>query len=497
MVTDHRACWAAGRHIEEAALSSEIIEAVRAIEKEKGIEAEALLTALEDALLAAYKKTPDAVPFARVVIGREDGIFCIHQFVGDMLPDDALILLEPDPDVEPVAEDSEEEEEIDFDIDWSKVPMEMIEAIEITPEHSFGRIAAQTAKQVILQRIRDAERGIMFNEYIDRQGELVNGTVQQTDRGVTLVELGRGAEAILPQSESIPGERFDHGARVKAVILEVRSNNKGPQIVLSRASDDLIRALFEIEVPEIADGLVIIKAVAREPGYRSKIAVESNTQGVDPVGACVGPRGSRVRMVVGELRGEKIDIIPYNDEPARFIAKALSPARVREVLVDDEDRQATVIVPDDQLALAIGREGQNARLAARLTGWRIDIKGATEFAGEESGPGSSFDDEGEQAGRCKAVMKTGKRCPNMSEDGSLYCSLPHHQALANAPESDVPEADDSGAEDVVVDEATPEESDTALSDVDAEEVAGEAEAETVEVVATASVATEGADNESE
>ena len=211
----------------------------------------------------------------------------------------------------------------------------------------------------------------------------------------------------------MPGERYEHGARIKGVIIEVRTGTRGPQIVLSRRSDELIRKLFEMEVPEIEGGHVEIRAVAREPGYRSKIAVESHIHGVDPVGACVGPRGSRVRMVVSELRGEKIDIIPWNNEPARFLAKALSPARVREVLVDDENQQATVVVPDDQLSLAIGREGQNARLAARLTGWRVEIKGETEFAEEEAEiafSGGETDDV--LGGRCAAVMASGKRCPN-------------------------------------------------------------------------------------
>lgn len=437
-------------------MSREIIEAVRVLEREKGLEGEALLTALEDALLAAYKKTPDAVPFARVEIDRELGVFRIHQFVGDELPMDAIVLLDDDPAVEAAnleGTESEDDDDIGFDIDWSKVSSDDIETVEVSPQHSFGRIAAQTAKQVILQRIREAERGMTYDKYSGRVGELVNGIVQNSERGVTIVELEPGAEAILPGSEGIPGERFDHGVRVKAVILEVRHGAKGPSIVLSRGSEEMIRRLFELEVPEVADGLVLIRAVAREPGYRSKIAVESTTQGVDPVGACVGPRGSRVRMVVSELRGEKIDIIPYNDEPARYIAKALSPARVREVLVDDEDRQATVIVPDDQLALAIGREGQNARLAARLTGWRIDIKGASEFNETERSP-SSTDQEG-SADRCLAVMKNGKRCPNVSEPNSQYCSLPHHQALADAPDSEVVEApEDDIAEVVAAEPAT-------------------------------------------
>ena len=233
----------------------------------------------------------------------------------------------------------------------------------MTPQN-FGRIAAQTAKQVILQRIREAEREMMYDEYIDRVGEVVTGIVQQTgDRRNILVDLGK-VEALLPAPEQVDGERYEQGSRIKAVIREVRTGTKGPQVILSRRDPELIKTLFELEVPEIADGLVEIRGVAREPGYRSKIAVESHAQGVDPVGACVGPRGSRVRMVVSELRGEKIDIIPWNNEPARFVAKALSPARVREVYLDDENREATVVVPDDQLALAIGKEGMNARLAA-------------------------------------------------------------------------------------------------------------------------------------
>ena len=224
---------------------------------------------------------------------------------------------------------------------------------------------------------------MMFDEYQDRVGELITGIIQQSDKRYTLVQLRERVEALLPKSEQVYNERYDHGMRVKAVITDVSDSIKGPSIVVSRRNPELIKKLFELEVPEIADKLVEIVGVAREPGYRSKIAVVSHADGVDPVGACVGPRGSRVRMVVSELRGEKIDIIPHNDEPARFVAKALSPARVREVLVDDEDKQATVIVPDDQLSLAIGRDGQNARLAARLTGWRVDIKSETEFAQEE------------------------------------------------------------------------------------------------------------------
>jgi len=303
----------------------------------------------------------------------------------------------------------------------------------------------------------------MYDEYQDRVGELITGIIQQSDKRYTLVQLRERVEALLPKSEQVYNERYDHGARVKAVITDVSDSTKGPAIVVSRRSPELIKSLFELEVPEIADKLVEIVGVAREPGYRSKIAVVSHADGVDPVGACVGPRGSRVRMVVSELRGEKIDIIPYNDEPARFVAKALSPARVREVIVDDEERQATVIVPDDQLSLAIGRDGQNARLAARLTGWRVDIKSETEFASEEH----EVEVEGEETfdGRCMALMTTGRRCPNAALPGSTYCGLPQHQALsrfetsqvamlANVSETEVailadPDADEGQVEEIV------------------------------------------------
>jgi N utilization substance protein A len=273
---------------------------------------------------------------------------------------------------------------------------------------------------------------MMYDDYIDRVGEVVTGIVQQArDRNNVLDDLGK-VESLLPRSEQVDGERYEQGSRIKAVITEVRSGTKGPQVILSRRDPELIKTLFELEVPEIADGLVEIRGVAREPGYRSKIAVESHTQGVDPVGACVGPRGSRVRMVVSELRGEKIDIIPWNNEPARFVAKALSPARVREVYLDDDGKEATVVVPDDQLALAIGKEGMNARLAARLTGWKIDIQSDTEFAQAEAEIAfGGADGEGEDiSGRCSAILSNGKRCPNAALPGSRFCGVPAHQALA-------------------------------------------------------------------
>jgi N utilization substance protein A len=327
---------------------------------------------------------------------------------------------------------------------------------------------------VILLRIREAEREMMYEEYVDRVGEVVNGIIQQSDHRYTLVDLGR-VEALLPASEQVPGERYDHGARIKAVIVDVRSSNKGPQVILSRRSDEIIKRLFELEVPEIADGLVEIRNVAREAGWRSKIAVVSNVQGVDPVGACVGPRGSRVRMVVSELRGEKIDIIPFNDEPARYVAKALSPARVREVLVDDEARQAVVIVPDDQLSLAIGKEGMNARLAARLTGWRIDIKSESTFAAEEERDDYGDELEGGVA-RCSHILQNGRRCPNAVVPGTRHCALPgHDQPQASAP---VP-ADDAAGDEPVADEPVAVDEPDDAAEAEVVEVAAEVEAEVV------------------
>jgi N utilization substance protein A len=419
-------------------MSQEIIEAVREIERDKGIDEGALVAALEDALLAAYKKTPGASRHATVEMD-EAGDFRVFSIelpadVEERLLDDARERKLDE--LERLEEESGERQHTliaddDLDIDWSDIPEDQIRREDVTPE-GFGRIAAQTAKQVILQRIREEERRMMYDEYIDRVGEVVTGIVQQAgDRNNVLVDLGK-VESLLPRSEQVDGERYEQGSRIKAVITEVRSGTKGPQVILSRRDPELIKTLFELEVPEIADGLVEIRGVAREPGYRSKIAVESHAQGVDPVGACVGPRGSRVRMVVSELRGEKIDIIPWNNEPARFVAKALSPARVREVYLDDDGKEATVVVPDDQLALAIGKEGMNARLAARLTGWKIDIQSDTEFAQAEADAAyGGAGGEGEDiSGRCSAILSNGKRCPNAALPGSKYCGVAAHQSLA-------------------------------------------------------------------
>jgi transcription termination/antitermination protein NusA len=332
--------------------NTEMMEALAALATEKGISEEVMLEALANALVTAYKRMPNAAEEALVEIDVETG-------------DIRVIAQELDEDGHVVRE-------------WDDTP------------DDFGRIAAQTAKQVILQRIREAEREMKYEEYAGREGDIVTGIIQQTDARYTLLDLGR-VEALLPQAEQVPGDHYNHGARMKAYIVEVRKTAKGPQIVVSRTHPGLVKRLFELEVPELVDGVVELRAVAREPGHRTKIAVASNDNNVDPVGACVGARGMRVRQVVNELRGEKVDIVPFSDDPSEFVMKALAPARVREVRVHDDTGIAEVIVPDFQLSLAIGKEGQNARLAARLTGWRVDIKSETQLAEEEAGGGADED----------------------------------------------------------------------------------------------------------
>ncbi len=310
---------------------------LRQLEREKEISFEILIDALEQALLTAYHKTAGAQTKARAKIDRKTGRVTV------------------------LASEVDEEGEV-------------LGEYDDTPE-GFGRIAATTAKQVILQRLRDAEDDVKFGEFSGREGDIVSGTIQQgRNPDDVLVDLGR-LEALLPQAERVPGERYEHGIRIKCLVISVRRGMRGPQVNLSRSHPNLVKKLFALEVPEIADGTVEICAIAREAGHRTKIAVKSNLNAVNGKGACIGPMGQRVRNVMHELHGEKIDIIDWDDDPARFVANALSPARVNSVqVVDAEARAARVIVPDYQLSLAIGKEGQNARLAARLTGWRIDIR---------------------------------------------------------------------------------------------------------------------------
>jgi len=327
-------------------MNVEVMEALQAVAIERGLAIEDMLAALADALESAYKRMPDAHEFSWVTIDPDTVEFRV--FAQNL-----------DENGEPTGEE-----------------------FDATPdETTWGRIAAQTTRQVMTQRIREVERDLKYEEYAGREGDIVTGMIQQTDSRYTLLDLGR-VEALLPQAEQVPFERPEANTRLKAYIVEVRKTAKGPQIVVSRTHPGLIKRLFELEVPEIADGAVEIKACAREPGHRTKIAVISNDPNVDPVGACVGARGARVRMVVNELRGEKIDIVPFSEDPADFVMKALSPAKIKEVLIDEDTGTATVIVPDYQLSLAIGKEGQNARLSARMTGWRVDIKSETQVAEE-------------------------------------------------------------------------------------------------------------------
>jgi N utilization substance protein A len=321
----------------------DMTEAIRLLAQEKGLSEDALLHVLVEALASAYKRRPGAADEVVVEVNPISMDFTFTAY------------------------------DLDEDGNW-------VNERDDTPKREeLGRIAAQTFRQVMGQRIREVERDRKFEEYANREGDIVTGIIQQTDTRYTLLDLGR-VEALLPQAEQVPYERPSPGDRAKAYIVEVRKTAKGPQIVVSRTHPGLIKRLFELEVPEIADGIVEIKACAREPGHRTKIAVWSNDHNVDPVGACVGARGARVRMVVNELRGEKIDIVPFSDDVADFVAKALSPAKVNQVNISEDGTQADVIVPDHQLSLAIGREGQNARLSARLTGVRVDIRSETQVS---------------------------------------------------------------------------------------------------------------------
>ncbi len=358
-----------------------LLSALHEIETNKGISFDIVKGVLEESLLAAYEGREGAVEEAEVVLDPETGDLRVMKGGEDITPAD------------------------------------------------FTRIAAQVMRQTFYQRLNEVHNDQLLEEYGERMGEVVTGIVQQAHRRMTLVDLGR-VEAILPASEQVSNERYENGQRIKVYLLEIREPGRGPSLVVSRRNEGLLRRLFELEVPEIYDKLVEIKAVAREAGLRSKVAVWSNENGIDPVGACVGPRGSRVRAVVSELRNEKIDIIQWDPDPARFIAKALSPARVREVYLDEDEQQAEVIVPDDQLSLAIGREGQNARLAVKLTDWKIDIKPesqATDYEdeGEEWAP-----EEDSAMHRCRAVLSNGRRCANTALPGSLFCGIPSHQAQA-------------------------------------------------------------------
>jgi len=343
-------------------VKNDLIDAIRQIEKDKGIDQQILLDAIEAALITAYKKYFGSSQNVRVDINNENGEVMVYSQIS-------------------VVEEVEDETcEIQLEearkINDSFEIGDVVEK-EVTPK-DFGRIAAQTAKQVVVQRIREAERNVIFNEFVNRESEIVTGVIQRFSRGVIFINLGK-IEALLLQSEQIQREEYNQGDRIKTYIIEVKNTTKGPQVLVSRTHPGLVKRLFELEVPEIHDGIVEVKGISREAGSRAKIAVYSSDENVDPVGACVGQRGARVQNIVEELNGEKIDIIKWNEDPREFIANSLSPSKVTKVTVDESGRSATVVVPDYQLSLAIGKEGQNARLAAKLTGWKIDIKSESQY----------------------------------------------------------------------------------------------------------------------
>ncbi|WP_042348866.1 transcription termination factor NusA [Bacillus massiliigorillae] len=338
-------------------MSSELLDALILLEKEKGISRDVLVEAIEAALVSAYKRNFNQAQNVRVDLNLGRGTMRVlaRKDVVDEVFDSRL---------EISVEDARR-------INPNYVVEDVVE-LEVTPK-DFGRIAAQTAKQVVTQRVREAERGIIYSEFIDREEDIMNGIVQRVDSRYIYVSLGK-IEALLPASEQMPNEQYKPHDRIKVFITKVEKTSKGPQIFVSRTHPGLLKRLFETEVPEIFDGTVEIKSVAREAGDRSKISVSTDIPNVDPVGACVGQKGQRVQVIVNELKGEKIDIVKWSEDPVEFVANALSPSKVLEVIVNKEEKATTVIVPDYQLSLAIGKRGQNARLAAKLTNWKIDIK---------------------------------------------------------------------------------------------------------------------------
>lgn len=358
-------------------MNKDFIEAICALEKEKDISKDILIEAIESALVSAYKKNYGTSQNVRVNIDRELGdidVFMRKDVVEEVEDDMIEISLEEALEIDPRYEVGD------------------VVEYQVTPR-DFGRIAAQTAKQVVVQRIREAERGMIFDDYITRQGEIITGTVQRISNETIFVNMGK-AEGILAATERVPGETYRINERIKVFIMDVKKTTKGPQVFLSRSHPGLVKRLFELEVPEIEDGVVEIKSIAREAGSRTKIAVYTEDENVDPVGACVGTRGSRVQNIVDELYGEKIDIITWSEDPEVLISNVLSPAKVEKVIInEDEEKTATVIVPDYQLSLAIGKEGQNVRLAAKLSGWKIDIKSHTQYFGNDPEIVEYADDE--------------------------------------------------------------------------------------------------------
>ena len=349
--------------MKEAIDNKELVIALDQLEKEKGIKKEYLIESIETALLTAYKRNFDAKENVKVVMDNVTGaahIYSVKEIVENVEDEDTQINLEE-------ARKINKTLEIGDSVD-----------IELVPKN-FGRIAAQTAKQVIVQKIREAEREIVYAEYNDRKGEIVTGLVQKADRGIVVMDLGK-LEGIMLAKEQIPTEKYKVNDKIRAYVTDVEKGAKGaPQVIVSRATPDFVKKLLEFEIPEIYEGLIEIKSVSRDPGYRSKVAVYSQNENIDPVGSCVGQKGVRIQNVINELNGEKIDVIEWNEDPSIYISAALLPAKVMAVDINDEEKFAQVIVPDDQLSLAIGKSGQNVRLAAKLTNWKIDIKSETQF----------------------------------------------------------------------------------------------------------------------
>lgn len=360
-------------------MNKEFIEALEALEAEKEISKEVLIEAIESALVAAYKKNYGTSQNVEVTIDQETGDIGILHLMG--------VVDEVDDDMVEISIDDAKEIDSRYEIG---------DTVSYQVTHmDFGRIAAQTAKQVVVQRIREAERGMVFDDFINRQGEVITGTVQRISNETVFFNMGK-AEGLLSVTEQVPGETYTINSRIKVYIMDVKKTNKGPQVYLSRSHPGLVKSLFELEVPEIQDGIVEIKGISREAGSRTKIAVWAEDGNVDPVGACVGARGVRVQAVVDELFGEKIDVITWSEDPQTFIGNVLSPAKVDSVILGEDGKSATVIVPDYQLSLAIGKEGQNVRLAAKLCGWKIDIKSHSQYYGEENEMGQEEEYDGEQ-----------------------------------------------------------------------------------------------------
>lgn len=416
-------------------MNKELFAALESLEKEKGISKEVLFEALEVALVSAYKRNFQSSPAVSVTIDRETGeiqVFSQLKVVEDVESDQQEVSLYEARVYDPHCQVGDTVE------------------MDVTPKE-FGRIAAQTAKQVVIQRIREAERELIYESFVDRTEEVITGLVRRFEQRNVIVDLGR-TEAVLPVEEQIPHERYRQGERVKAFILDVKKTTKGPQIIVTRTHTGFLKRLFEMEVPEIFEGIVEIKAVAREAGHRSKLAVISNNPDIDPVGACVGPKGSRVQAISNELKGEKIDIVKWSEETEQYIANSLSPAKVSSVIIDYESKAASVIVPDSQLSLAIGKEGQNARLAARITGWKVDISSETQYTEKSlSAIGLSAD--------------AGDNQENNSVENES--SLAEEQATANEEVEELTET--KGSEDAVAVEETAAEKATEDEEIESED----------------------------